>query len=188
MIVPKVLARSADKKSTWTGVGSHACERKALGYRLTQPRGDGCDIQAQQFKALAKSRVTTMGSAESHEIICTVDLTNVLRWVSPSCKMILGWTPQEMVGKRPELFFVSEDLIALPIAPQTPNLGSRSIRFNARVRRNDGSHKWMSVLAGVVRSTGADAAIEIVLIMQAIVGRKIVKTGVFRPGTFEDIA
>ena len=129
-----------------------------------------------------------MTSPGSDEIICTIDLTNVLRWVSPSCKPILGWTPQEMVGKCPECFFLLEDLLALPIAPQAADLSSRSITFNARVRRNDGSYASMSVLAGAVRGTGADGAIDIVLVMHAISDRKIFRNGAFRPGTFDNMA
>ena len=122
------------------------------------------------------------------EIICTIDWTNVLRWVSPSCATVLGWSPEEMVGRSPECLFLSGDLVALPAAPQLPNRSTRSVTFKARVRRDDGSFLWMTVVAGAVRGERQNADIEIVLVMRAISDHKELRTGVFRPGSFDNVA
>lgn len=129
-----------------------------------------------------------MAPGENEEIICTIDLNNVLRWISPSCKTVLGWSPEEMVGRSPECFFLSEDLVALPAAPQSPDRGGRRVTFNARIRRNDGSYAWMALVAGAVRGKCPLGGIEIVLVMRAISDDKELRTGVFRPGSFDNVA
>ena len=46
----------------------------------------------------------------SADMICRVDLNQVLHYVSPSCLHILGWTPEEMVGTGPDAFVPAEDI------------------------------------------------------------------------------
>ncbi len=51
------------------------------------PAGDETD-----FKFLAEN---------SADIICRSGMDRVIRYTSPSCFLVLGWKPEEMIGKGP---------------------------------------------------------------------------------------
>ncbi len=44
----------------------------------------------------------------SIDVICRAGMDMVLHYVSPSCFHVLGWQPEEMIGRRPDAFVFSE--------------------------------------------------------------------------------
>ena len=44
----------------------------------------------------------------SIDVICRAGVDMVLHYVSPSCFHVLGWQPEEMIGRRPDAFVFSE--------------------------------------------------------------------------------
>jgi diguanylate cyclase (GGDEF)-like protein/PAS domain S-box-containing protein len=67
-------------------------------------------------------------------------------WASDSITELLGWSPQEVVGRRIDSFVHPEDLGSIVdfrrLAPDAP-----SAQFLVRLRRKDGDFRWVSISA-----------------------------------------
>jgi diguanylate cyclase (GGDEF)-like protein/PAS domain S-box-containing protein len=113
----------------------------------------------------------------SVDMICRIGLDDAkLRYVSPACFRILGWTPEEMVGTGPEEFVLAEDLPLVAKAierDRTP--GAEGSTATIRMRRRDGSAAWMEVKARVVRDAVTGAAWEAVVVMRDVTERKLLE-------------
>ena len=79
-----------------------------------------------------------------------VDATGVIRWASPSARDVLGYSPDELIGRRTHDLIAAEDLDAwrafvdeLLASPGVPRSGT------FRTKHRDGSLRWTS---GVTRN------------------------------------
>src|ERR1700731_1411148 len=127
---------------------------------------------------MASSSIDTPGALESHQerlvasmagteelnpqllaehsvdMLCRVSLDRTMRYVSPSCQRILGWTPEEMVGVGPDAFVLAEDLPIIEAASRrilSPEV--ENSHATVRMRRKDGSFVWMEMNARLVRDS-----------------------------------
>jgi diguanylate cyclase (GGDEF)-like protein/PAS domain S-box-containing protein len=79
----------------------------------------------------------------SADVILLVGADMRARYASPSSREILGWEPDELVGKLPKEIFLPEDLPIVESAAAT--LYSREVSTavpTARIRCKDGTIKW----------------------------------------------
>lgn len=67
-----------------------------------------------------------------------------LEWVSPSVTQVLGFPPEDVVGRRGPDLIVAEDLHRFAAAHQQV-LAGRKAEFEARFRSADGSPHWLAV-------------------------------------------
>lgn len=67
----------------------------------------------------------------------------VIEWISPTVQHVLGWSPDEMVG-RPFLQFVHPLDVHHVRATQIAVDELVDSRFEARLRRHNGSYRWMA--------------------------------------------
>ena len=68
-------------------------------------------------------------------------------WVSPSVERILGYTPNELIGKTPYSLFHPDDLYRIQMEAHAPAAGGdRSVRITYRIRRKDGDFIWFETL------------------------------------------
>jgi diguanylate cyclase (GGDEF)-like protein/PAS domain S-box-containing protein len=113
----------------------------------------------------------------SADVICRVDMSTIMRYVSPSSLHVLGWTPEEMIGKGPDFLIIPEDL---------PIIHARSARQYApgqtddspatiRMRRKDGTIIWVETSARRVFDPDTGLPREIVLVMRDITQRKLLE-------------
>ena len=80
----------------------------------------------------------------SVDIICRVKPDYSLKYVSPSCFRILGWTQAEMMEAPPFGLMVPEDAPAVDAAiARTAASGSPFATTTVRMRRKDGVAVWM---------------------------------------------
>lgn len=97
------------------------------------------DEDMENFRFLAEN---------SLDILCRVDQARVMQYVSPASERVLGWRPEEMLGKTSDAFVLAEDLPVLEAAthyemlPETENAATR-----LRMRRKDGSIAWVETNA-----------------------------------------
>ncbi|HVW10165.1 MAG TPA: GGDEF domain-containing protein [Bryobacteraceae bacterium] len=120
-----------------------------------------------QFRFLAEN---------SADIICRADVDLVMHYASPSTLRVLGWMPDEMVGRRPEDFVVPEDLPILQAAVDRafdPNAETDSA--TVRMRKRDGSLAWMEMNARVIRDEASGEPREFVAVMRNITERKLIE-------------
>jgi diguanylate cyclase (GGDEF)-like protein/PAS domain S-box-containing protein len=104
----------------------------------------------------------------STDITCRAGLDMVLHYVSPSCFHILGWKPEEMMGKRPDAFFLLEDASVLG--------SSYSLGFDdpvtVRMRTKDGREAWIEIKRRMVCDAVTGVPRETFIVMHDITERK----------------
>lgn len=118
--------------------------------------------QKEDFRFLAEN---------SADVVCRVGFDLVMHYASPSCERVLGWKPEEMVGKGPNAFVFHEDLPTVAAAHERlMREGVDPVPTKVRMRRKDGSYAWMEINARKAQSDGGASGI--VLVMRDISRRK----------------
>lgn len=100
----------------------------------------------------ASERHLRLVLASVADVVIEVDPDNTFRWVSPSVAHILGWDPEELVGKSAVDIVHSEDLGELIQAREHPVDGVAHGIY--RVRTGRGVYRWMSGQSREVRDRG----------------------------------
>jgi diguanylate cyclase (GGDEF)-like protein/PAS domain S-box-containing protein len=123
------------------------------------PDGDETD-----FQLLAEN---------SADIICLARRDYSLKYVSPSCLRILGWTQEEMMQAPPLSLMVREDAPAIDAAvARTAASGSPFATVTVRMRRKDGSSVWMEVTSRQVLDSVTGEVEEFVTVLRDVSERK----------------
>jgi PAS domain S-box-containing protein len=117
----------------------------------------------------------------STDVISVTDSVGVIRYVSPSCEALTGFTPEELVG-RPGTEFVHEDDIQLVNesyrwAPGEAHL-VRSPSY--RVRRKDGTYVWIEAAVRPVLDPDSGEVLEMQASARDITERKLVEARLAR--------
>jgi diguanylate cyclase (GGDEF)-like protein/PAS domain S-box-containing protein len=109
----------------------------------------------------------------SADVICRVSNDMRLLYVSPSCRRVLGWTPEEMLAMPPLALVLPEDIPALSAqAMQNQVPGTKPSLTAARLRRKDGTIIWLEVSPNLVLDPETGAPQETILVMRDITERK----------------
>jgi diguanylate cyclase (GGDEF)-like protein/PAS domain S-box-containing protein len=103
----------------------------------------------------------------STDVICRAGADAVLHYVSPSSFRILGWKPEEMIGKRPDDFTFGEDRSFLP-ASLIAGLDGSAVRM----RKKDGTTVWIEIRHHAICDSPTREPGEKVIIMRDITERK----------------
>lgn len=80
------------------------------------------------------------------DIICESDARGICQYISPSCEAVLGYKPEEIIGK--DLFdfvYIDDELIARRAARQL-NRERQSSRNEYRYRHRNGHYIWLEVI------------------------------------------
>ena len=111
----------------------------------------------------------------SADMICMVGLEDlVMHYVSPSCEQVLGWTPQEMIGKGPDVFVLPEDIpIVAEAQKRLFTQGRDESAPIIRMRKKDGTFAWMETNARVVKDGKTGEPTGVVIVMRNITERKL---------------
>ena len=97
-----------------------------------------------EAERLTHQELTLLAEAAS-DVTFTGDLNGVTGWVSSGVVNLVGWAPDEMVG-RPFFDFVHPDDQQAVTDGRATADATGTVRFRARVRRRDGSYRWVDVL------------------------------------------
>ena len=84
------------------------------------------------------------------DVVVRVGTDGTAEWVSPSVETVLGWRPEALVGRHLRELLVEADRARVHAEAEPLDRGE-VVRFEARLRRPDGSHRWMSVTARPIR-------------------------------------
>ena len=112
------------------------------------------------FKALAEF---------SGDVILQVKSDLELRYVSPSAKAVLGWTPEEMLSLHTDLLN-PDDMPQIQASMLQLVAGSSSEKLSFRVRRKDGNWAWMEGTANLLE--GVEHPGDMVVVMRDVSERK----------------
>jgi len=107
----------------------------------------------------------------STDVICRAGEDSVLHYVSPSSFRILGWKPDEMVGKRADDFIISDSS-----SLHTDGLVSQLMALSAtvRMRKKDGTTAWIETKQRKCDSAEGQPP-ETIIVMHDITERKILQ-------------
>ncbi len=105
----------------------------------------------------------------STDVICRAGSDAVLHYVSPSCFRVLGWKPEEMTGKKPEEFILSEDASFIPDRLIS---GPEDSPLTVRMRKKDETIAWIEVKHRVMCGSATGESRETIIVMRDITERK----------------
>lgn len=81
------------------------------------------------------------------DLVCLHKPDGTYVWVSPSVRRILGYEPEELLGRDPYEFFHPEDAIRVRESTHDPALsGEGNIFVRYRLRHHDGHYVWLESL------------------------------------------
>jgi diguanylate cyclase (GGDEF)-like protein/PAS domain S-box-containing protein len=108
-----------------------------------------------QVQALADSEGRYRLLAENaSDIVFRGSNEAVMQWISPSVTSVLGWRPEEMIGRHIGDFIHTDD-VPLVVKASREVAGGVAGGYEARLRRSDGTYLWMKVDARpLVTSSG----------------------------------
>ncbi|MGI4830886.1 MAG: PAS domain-containing protein [Janthinobacterium lividum] len=104
----------------------------------------------------------------SSDVICSVGIDHVMQYASPSCKRVLGWAQDELIGTTPDFLVHRDDLPKLlSNATRTTSNENGVPPLIVRVHRKDGTLGWVEMEATPVLDPGTGAPVRVVLVMSA---------------------
>ena len=110
------------------------------------------------------------------DILCSVGADHVIHYASPSSLHILGWKPEEMIGKDFGDFVFSEDISVLDdAAASSVDGGVVDSHATVRLIKKYQTPVWISINARCVRDTATGEPRVYVLSMRDITGRKVLE-------------
>jgi diguanylate cyclase (GGDEF)-like protein/PAS domain S-box-containing protein len=125
------------------------------------------DVDKIDFRFLAEN---------SADLICSLDLDRVLRYVSPSSFNLLGWLPEEMIGRRVEDFMLPEDHPVMDtIAVVLRSGNGEHPPVSVRMKKKSGSVLWMEVNIRLVKDAVTGEPTQAVIVMRDIYERKLLE-------------
>jgi len=141
---------------------------------VTLPAREEQLIDEPDFRLLAEYVLDT---------ICLVGSDLVMSYASPSCERMLGWTPEEMVGKGPDAFVHPDDqpVVAAAHRKLVEHGVDRSPTV-VRMRMKSGGYAWVEVNARVIPDPAGSPDYSVVLVMRDISFRKEGAAGPGGPG------
>jgi PAS domain S-box-containing protein len=106
----------------------------------------------QAEKTLFESdRMFRLISENSRDIICLHGPDHRYTYVSPACKEILGYTPEELVGSNPWELVYPEDLGALRKVGQEQSSEGQPILLSYRIRKKSGEFIWFESVSRMLK-------------------------------------
>ena len=133
------------------------------------PDSEGNPGESHELYRLLAEHSTDMISKHTPEGIFT--------YVSPACRSLLGYGPEELVGRDPYELFHPEDLEEIRRShssilekPDTDTVGYR-------IRRKDGSYTWFETTSRTIRAPDTGEVLELIAVSRDITERKRVEEG-----------
>lgn len=119
------------------------------------------DVEHVQREKLEVSEARYQLLAENaSDVVILVGLDDVVRWVSPSIVDVLGWQPEDVVGRRTAELVPADDLSRIVEGRSRSRGGVNSQQH--RMYMADGSLLWVSSLSKLVPGRGGEPDVRVV--------------------------
>src|SRR5664279_4635239 len=96
---------------------------------------------------------------------------STIRYVSPSCRMLLGYEPEEMIGSKTDKFFHPDDLHILNRVRELSRRTVNSYTITYRIRHKNGTYIWFETTGNVTRDPVTQTVLETVSVSRDITER-----------------
>lgn len=121
------------------------------------------DARKRSEEALKTSEERFRGVTErSSDLILLMDDNGQATYVSPSCERILGYLPEEIVGRMPEEFILPEDCAIIQEGIRFNVTWNISEQIEVRFRRKDGRVALVEITAIPILSEGGVEGIQVI--------------------------
>ena len=111
----------------------------------------------------------------STDIITRQTPEGIYLYVSPACRTLLGYQPDELVGRSTYELFHPEDVAAMQQSYATILKQPDTYTFSYRIRCKDGNYVWFETTSRTVHSSDSGEAQEIIAVSRDITKRKQVE-------------
>lgn len=112
----------------------------------------------------------------SMDIITHAGMDRIVKYVTPSIFHLLGWTPEERIGRMVNDLILPDDLPVFADAYErllAPD--AQTVSITLRVRRKDGSVVWIEANASLIRDPATGEPKEVVIVMRDVTERKMLE-------------
>jgi PAS domain S-box-containing protein len=127
---------------------------------------------AAQNRATESEKLYQLIAEHSTELICTHTPEGIYLYVSPSCRTLLGYEPDELVGHSFYQFFHPEDAATFKRTYGSTGSSIQTYAQAHRLRRKDGKYIWVETTGSFVRHRDWDT-FEIVAVSRNITDLKL---------------
>jgi len=110
-------------------------------------------------------------SENSADLICIHEPDGTYRYVSPSSQTLLGYRPNELVGKNPYDYFNKEDAERIIKESHEAVLAGQNTNIQYRFKKADGSYMWLETVSSSIFTNGQ--VTKIITFSRDITERKI---------------
>jgi PAS domain S-box-containing protein len=141
----------------WLGVPSHATVRESPA-RTTE--GHTVEIAADRTGLEELDRLRLL-IANSTDMLARHAPDGRYRYVSPACRELLGYEPDELVGRSPYAFIHPDDVAAVEAAHESVLDSSRLRAAVYRIRDQRGNDVWFETTGHAIRDPSTDEIVEI---------------------------
>jgi diguanylate cyclase (GGDEF)-like protein/PAS domain S-box-containing protein len=131
--------------------------------------GERDRAEAERQRSERRYRVLAENSID---MIVVSDLAGVLKYVSPSSGTLLGFRPVEMTGRSSFEFIHPDDLESARITINSLRDGPRSLTYQCRFLRKDGSYVWIEAAARSIPDPGSGEISELQAAIRDVSDRK----------------
>jgi diguanylate cyclase (GGDEF)-like protein/PAS domain S-box-containing protein len=160
--------------------------------RVVEQRGGEADLRGyflhaditalkRQQRALREAEARARDNEARYRLLAeySSDVTaavadGTLSYVSPAVTEVLGWSPEQVIGRSVESLCHPDDLPQVATALQTLR-GASQADYRARVQHADGSWVWIEARARLARATPERPAVMLVVNARSIAARKLVE-------------
>ncbi|MBV8612007.1 MAG: PAS domain-containing protein [Singulisphaera sp.] len=97
----------------------------------------------------------------STDLISRHDAEGHYLYASPACQQLLGYTPDELIGRPAYEFFHPDDLAAIAASRANPLRWPDTMTATFRIRCKDGRYIWFETTSRTVRDPATDQVVEI---------------------------
>jgi diguanylate cyclase (GGDEF)-like protein/PAS domain S-box-containing protein len=153
------IGESIDFQVRWTArdgrtvVTQHRCRKQRRDDGSVVVYGAARDVTAQveAREALAESEERYRLLAENaSDVVTRATTEGVIEWVSPSVTQLLGWLPEELVGRTSFELAHPDDVAGARERGEALQAGGQ-VRNRVRLRCADGSYRWVGIGARPIR-------------------------------------
>ncbi len=160
-ITTEVRVRQPDGSYHWLAITGRDLvdDAGATTTRIVSWRDAEIEVAQRQAMADSESQYRLLAENAS-DVIWRTDVNGVIGWVSPSVHEMLGWRPEELVGRSVHEFHAGDDVAGPADALARARRGERIEPYECRYRTATGGSRWMRThLRALVDETGRATAI-----------------------------
>ncbi len=153
---------------------------RRLAEELESRISEDCPDLEGSFAGLKKSLRDLVESEELYRLLAdnATDVISrhtpegVYTYASPAARSLLGYDPEELVGRSAYELLHPEDLRAVERSHETILAGTDVYTVSYRIRRRDGGYTWFETTSRAIRAPDSGEVREIVAVSRDVTGRR----------------